>query len=287
MNEEKTLSDLHVVIVGLGLMGGSLALALRGKVARLYGIDSDQETRRFALEGNVVDEVNSKADTILPKADLVILATPICAIIEAIEDLPNLHPGSPMVMDIGSTKGEIVDALGKLPARFDPIGGHPMCGKERLSLANADASIFRGAAFAFTPLQRTSPKARMIAGELALEIGSRPLWLDPKTHDQWAAATSHLPYLVASALSLATPAETAPLVGSGFRSTTRVAAQKPIVFLDIIKTNQANLINGISLFRKELEAIEACLENSDFDKLEVILSHGSAHQRELSATPRR
>jgi prephenate dehydrogenase len=283
MNEGKLL-DLHVAIVGLGLMGGSLALALRGRVARLYGIDSDQETRTLALERDVVDEVDSGGETILPKAELIILATPICAILEMIEQLPALHPGSPVVVDIGSTKGEVVEALGKLPERFDPLGGHPMCGKERLSLANADPAIFQGAAFAFTPLQRTSPRARVIAEQLATEVGSRPLWLDPITHDRWTAATSHLPYLIASALSLATPTEAAPLVGPGFRSTTRVAAQKPAMFLDIVKTNRVNLINGISQFRNELDAIQSCLEGGDFDELEVILSHSSAQQRELSGT---
>jgi prephenate dehydrogenase len=286
MNEGKSLSELRVAIVGLGLMGGSLALALRGKVGRLYGVDSNPGTRKLALERNVVDEVASKGDSILPEAELVILATPICAILETIEDLPNLHPGSPIVMDIGSTKGEVVEALEKLPPRFDPIGGHPMCGKERLSLSNADASIFQGAAFAFTPLQRTSPQAFKIAEQLALEVGTQPIWLDPTTHDQWTAATSHLPYLVASALSLATPAEAAPLVSSGFRSTTRVAAQKPTMFLDIVKTNKANLINGLGQFRKELDAIEACLEEGDYDKLEDILSSSSKQQRELSDAPR-
>jgi prephenate dehydrogenase len=185
-------------------------------------------------------------------------------------------------MDIGSTKGEVVEALQKLPRRFDPIGGHPMCGKERLSLRNADASLFQGAAFAFTPLPRTSLQAREIAEQLALEVGSHLLWLDPATHDQWTAATSHLPYLIASALALATPAEAAPLVGSGFRSTTRVAAQEPKMFLDIVRTNQANLINGIGRFRKELDAIEACLESGDFDRLEGILASSSVKQRKLS-----
>jgi prephenate dehydrogenase len=285
MNKDISLSELRAAIIGLGLMGGSLALALRGKVARLYGVDSDQETRTLALERNVVDEVAPKGNSILPKAELIILATPICAILETIEDLPNLHPGSPVVMDIGSTKGEVVEALAKLPPRFDPIGGHPMCGKERLSLGNADASLFQGAAFAFTPLPRTSSQARRIAEQLALHVGSHPLWLDPTTHDQWAAATSHLPYLIASALSLATPAEAAPLVGSGFRSTTRVAAQETTMFLDIVRTNQANLINGIGRFRKELDVIEACLESGDYDMLEGILSSSSEKQRQLSDVP--
>lgn len=285
MNWQKPLSDMHVAIVGLGLMGGSLALALRGKVAGLYGIDPDRETRALAMESNVVDEVSEEGEKIYPKAELIILAAPVCAIIKMIADLPGLHPGSAMVLDIGSTKREVVKAFQALPARFDPIGGHPMCGKERLSLANADPSIFHGAAFAFTPLQRTSQGARSVAGQLALEIGSRPLWLDPNTHDQWVTATSHLPYLVASALSLCTPSEAAPLVGTGFQSTTRVAATEPTIFMDIIKTNKANLVNGIGRFRKELDAIEACLESNDFDKLERMLSQSSLHQRDLTMTP--
>jgi prephenate dehydrogenase len=218
MSQSDSLNFSHVAIVGLGLMGGSLALALRDRCQVLLAIDPDPETLDLARRRHIVDQLSPDPASLLPQADVIILAAPVNAILETIENLPSLHPGSPVVIDLGSSKTQICQALDDLPARFDPIGGHPMCGKETSSLVNAEASLFQGAVFAFTPLKRTSPRARTIAEQLAHTIGSRPLWIDPAIHDQWAAATSHLPYLLASALALATPFEAAPLVGPGFHS---------------------------------------------------------------------
>ena len=236
MVQSDFLNSSRVAIVGLGLMGGSLALALRDRCQTLLGIDPNPETLSLARRRNIVDQLAPGPTLLLPQADVIILAAPVGAIIEIIGDLPSLHHGSPVVIDLGSSKSEICQAFNTLPARFDPLGGHPMCGKETSSLVNAEETLFQGAVFAFTPLSRTSPRARAIAEELSRTIGSRPLWIDPKTHDQWTAATSHLPYLLASALSLATPSEATPLVGPGFRSTSRLAATTPSMMEDVLTT---------------------------------------------------
>jgi prephenate dehydrogenase len=187
-----------------------------------------------------------------------------------------------MVLDLGSTKVEVVKAMQSLPERFDPLGGHPMCGKETSSLANADGNMFQGVRFAFTPLLRTSPDARSVAEQLAFTIGARPFWIDPQTHDRWVAATSHLPYLVANALAHTTPPEAKPLVGPGFRSSSRLAASSPDMMLDVLVTNQSNIMASLERFHRHLKIMEASLARDDWDELRELLTSGVECYRELT-----
>lgn len=281
MSEPDFISNARIAILGLGLMGGSLALALRGRCPALWASDPDRETLSLARQRGIVDRVSPNPAEILPRADVVILAAPLNAILGLIDDLPALHPGSAIVLDLGSTKTQVVEALESLPSRFDPLGGHPMCGKEVAGLANAEASIFRGATFAFTPLKRSSPGARAFASQLARAIGSRPLWLDAATHDRWAAATSHLPYLLAAALALATPGEAAALVGPGFRSTSRVAATPAATMLDVLLTNRENILESLARFRRQLDDLEGRLSAHETVALKQALDRGALQQREL------
>lgn len=262
-------------------MGGSLALALKGRCQDVSAVDPDAETVAYARGMKIVDQISSNLEEIVPQADLVILAAPINAILNLIGELPNLHPGPAMVLDLGSTKRQIVNKLATLPPRFDPLGGHPMCGKETGGLQHAEASIFKAATFAFTPLGRTSERARTTAEQLATAIGSRPSWLDPDTHDRWTAATSHLPYLTAAALTLATPAEASPLVGPGFRSSTRVAATPASIMLDVLSSNRDNILEGLDRFRRQLEALEEKISKNEFESLELALNQCANRRREL------
>jgi prephenate dehydrogenase len=281
MSEPDFISEARIAILGLGLMGGSLALALRGRCRTLLASDPDLETLSLARRRGIVDRISPDPAEILPQADVVILAAPLNAIFRLIDDLPSWLPGRAIVLDLGSTKSRVVEALGSLPPRFDPLGGHPMCGKEVAGLANAEASIFQGATFAFTPLERTSSQTRVFANGLARAIGSRPLWLDPATHDRWAAATSHLPYLLAAALSLATPAEAAALVGPGFRSTSRVAATPAAIMLDVLLTNRENILESLARFRRQMEDLEVRLARDETAALKQALDRGALRQREL------
>jgi prephenate dehydrogenase len=283
MSEPDFLSSSRIAIVGLGLMGGSLALALRDRCRALMGCDLDPQTRSLARKLNLVDQVTANPAVVLLNADVVILATPLNAILRIIAELPNLHPGSAIVLDLGSTKAQVVQALESLPPRFDTLGGHPMCGKEIAGLENADPEIYQGATFAFTALQRTSSKARLFAEQLAQRIGSQTLWIDPDTHDQWSAATSHLPYLVAAALSTATPSQCAPLVGPGFRSTTRLAATPASIMLDVLSTNRANILESLNRFRRELDYLEEKLSGEESHALNMALNKSAEHQRALVA----
>jgi len=282
MNHSPNLASTKVAILGLGLMGGSIALALRGKVATTLAYDPDPGTLEMALQNRVVDRASQEPTLILSQADLVLLCAPVSAILEWIEKLPALHPGRAVVLDIGSTKVQICEALKGLPERFDPLGGHPMCGKTVPGLEYADPAIFHGAKFAFTPLERTTLHARTVAEELAGVVGAVPLWLDPYTHDQWVASTSHLPYLLSCALSLATPPEAAPLVGPGFRSTSRLATSSMAMITDILNTNRKNILAALERFSTELDRIGMYLsdENLPADLIES-LQLAANRQREL------
>jgi prephenate dehydrogenase len=274
------LANCRVAIVGLGLMGGSLALALRGKCRMLLGSDPDPAALELARSCHAVDDCASDPAEILPQADLVILAAPVRAILRLVRDLPRLHPGRAMVIDLGSTKRSVLQAMQALPERFDPLGGHPMCGRERGTLAAADAKLFEGKTFAFAALARTSPQARDFALELAQAVGARPLWLDAETHDRWTAASSHLPYLVANALASSTPADVAPMIGTGFQSTTRLAVSPVEMMLDVVLTNRENVQAALRRFQDQLAQIQVSLEQNDEAMLRALLQAG-AQQREL------
>ncbi len=284
-DQPASLSSAHVAIVGLGLIGGSLALALRGRCAALYGIDPNPAVLDLAEGRALCERLSPSAADLLPAADVIILAAPVRTILKIVRDLPGLHPGRALVLDVGSTKAAIFQALACLPERFDPLGGHPMGGKEKGGLLSADAAIFGGVTFAFTPLPRTSERARALALELAAAVGAHPLWLDPATHDAWAAYTSHLAYLVSAGLALATPIEAAALAGPGFRSATRLAASDPEMMLDILETNRSNVRTALARFRKQIDRLDAALAAEDLSGLQRILENAMAAREKMLAAP--
>ena len=281
MTQPDFLSNSRVAILGLGLMGGSLALKLRGRCAQLLGCDTDPTTLALARQQNLVDQLSDKPGDILPLSDLVILATPVRAILSLLDDLPDLHPGSAAVLDLGSTKVQIIERMQALPSRFDPLGGHPMCGKERGGLENADPNLYQSAPFALTPLPRTSLRLRRLAEQLVRLVGARPLWLEAERHDRWVAATSHVPYLVANALAAITPVETRPLVGPGLRSSTRLAPSGWSMMRDILETNRPNILAGLQRFRQQIEDLENRLETGDLAAVEQLTAQGARNYEAL------
>ncbi len=281
--EADFLRGFRIAIVGLGLMGGSLALALRGKVAALLAVEPDASTRALAREQGVVDDISATPEAILPAADVVVLAAPVGVILQALEALPRWHSGHAVVMDIGSTKQAIVAAMDALPPRFDPIGGHPMAGKAVSGLRHAEADLCRGAPFALTPLPRTSPRARRVAEALVAAVGAFPLWMDAATHDRYAAAVSHAPYVISLALALATPEAEAVLAGPGFRSMTRLAASSPRMMADILHTNRPAVLASLRRFRETLAILEDALAADDPAALHALLSQGPPKRERLLA----
>jgi prephenate dehydrogenase len=265
------LAESKIAIIGLGLMGGSLALGLRGKCASLYGIDPHLPTLELALSQHIVDYANSDPAKLLPEADLVILSAPVPAILTLLEKLPAYTPNPCIVMDLGSTKRLVVQGMSKLPERFDPIGGHPICGKEKLSLANAERTLYYAAPFLLTPLERTSSRALSAANQIIEALGAKGKVLDAIDHDRILASTSHLPFLISSALARTTPQDVAPFVGPGFKSTSRLAGTSSSMMLGVLQSNRENVLNALHGMQAELAQIESALSAGDFDKLESLL----------------
>lgn len=277
-----TLRDAKVAILGLGLMGGSLALALKGQCAALLGIDPDPAALSLALRQNIVDQADSDPASLLPQADLVILAAPVPVILTLLQKLPEYTSNSCIVLDLGSTKRAIVEQMENLPKHFDPLGGHPICGKEKLTLANAERTLYYGAPFILTPLTRTTPRALSAAQQIIVTVGAKAITLDAAEHDRILAATSHLPFLLSSALALATPEECAPLVGPGFRSTSRLAGTPSSMMMGVMQTNRENILAAIHRLRAQLDTLEIQLSASEFDNLETTLDQSRAVYHELT-----
>jgi prephenate dehydrogenase len=266
------LKNANIALIGLGLMGGSLALSLKPRCRRLSAYDPDQATLELARRQEIVHVAESDPAKILADADLVILACPVPSILYWIGRLPEYIQGACIVLDIGSSKRTIVHALESLPANFDPLGGHPICGRERLSLENAERFLYRDAPFVLTPLSRTGERARSAALQIVDALGANPIWLDAESHDRILASTSHLPYLLSSALALATPEEAAPLLGPGFRSSARLAGTPSSMMLGVLRSNTDNVLASIAQFRHVLDHIESALKTNDSDALQSILN---------------
>ena len=270
-----SLAETHITIAGLGLMGGSLALALRQKCAGVTAVDSDQTTLAFARRNKLVDFATGDFTEGVARADLLVLATPVRTILAQIAQLAELSisQSSLAILDLGSTKHQICAAMAALPDHFDPIGGHPMCGKETPGIDNATSHMYATATFVLSPLECTTPATLGLAEELVKAIGARSLLLAPAEHDELVAITSHLPYLVSSSL-MALAVENAngdenlwSVTASGFRDTTRLAASDTRMMADIIETNRSAILAALRGEQALLARMEALLEEGDTGSL--------------------
>lgn len=279
--EFPTLATARVAIVGLGLIGGSLALALRPHCATLLGVDPDPQARAWAQRRARFDAVAADPAAVLPQANVVLLAAPVSAILRLIPRLPRWVPGPALVLDVGSTKGAIAQALAQLPPPLQAVGGHPMAGKALAGAKHAEATLFQGAPFALVDLPNTGPLAQRLALDIVAALGAHPVWIEASAHDEAVAAVSHLPYLLALALTLATPEEAAALLGPGFRSASRLAGSPPNLMADIVGHNLPALRHALARFRQSLAKVEAALENPSARA--ALFAHGQqAHTRLLA-----
>ena len=276
-----TLRDANIALIGLGLMGGSLALSLKGRCRRLSAYDPHLPTLELARRQEIVHYADDDPAKILADADLVILACPVPAIVDWLGRLPDYIQHPCIVLDIGSSKRMIVSALKTLPANFDPIGGHPICGRERLSLENAERFLYRDAPFVLTSLERTSERAKSAALQIVEVLGANPIWLDADSHDRILASTSHLPYLLSSALALSTSEDCAPLIGPGFRSSARLGGTPSSMMLGVLLSNRDNLLDAIGQLQDRMVTIKSALMSNDADQLKSVLDTARDHYQQL------
>ncbi len=281
-----------ISIVGLGLMGGSLALALRANpalaafnVGRIVGVSRSQATLDAALAAGAIDAGTTDLAAGVAEADLIVLGAPVRTILRLLPEVGrHARPGA-LVMDMGSSKAQICAAMAALPAGLQPVGAHPMCGKEVAGFAAAEAGLYRGRPFVLCPLARTVPDALETARSLALAVGGRPLVVDPQAHDRAVAAISHLPYAVAASLVAAVDAAGDPLAwalaASGFRDTTRVAASDVEMMLDTLLTNRPAVLDWVDAFTDQLAALRGALAAGDEAGLRTQLAAAQARRAGL------
>jgi prephenate dehydrogenase len=267
----KRLGDTTVAIVGLGLMGGSLAGALRGRCGTVVGVARRVETVQAALERGLVDRGTGDLEAGVRRADVVVLATPVRVILRLLAEIGPLLADGCVLMDVGSTKAHIVAEMARLPGHVQPLGGHPMCGKEVSGIEAADDSLYRGHTFVLTPLPRTSEAALALGRALAEAVGARPLVLEAQRHDRLVATISHLPYLLAcglvgtaESLAAADPAVW-EVAASGFRDTSRLAASDVTMMLDILLTNREAVLEALGICEARLQDLAHLLEATDSD----------------------
>jgi prephenate dehydrogenase len=250
-------------IIGLGLIGGSIAHRLARQGLPVLGADQDPRTREQARASGIFEDVLDPP-ALAAAAEGVILATPVGAIEELLRTLP-WRPGQ-VVLDTGSTKRRVVAAMGKLPDGVGAVGGHPMAGRETSGFEAADPDLFVGRPFLLVPTSRTTPEAAARAEELARLLGARPLWMEAETHDRQVAWISHLPYVTAMALVAAVEAAGDPalweIAASGFRDATRVAASDPRMMGDVIRSNADEVVAALETLLRILEAWRAALKAS-------------------------
>lgn len=276
-----SLNDANIAIIGLGLMGGSMALSLKEQCQHLSALDIHLPTLELAQNLEIVHTASSDPVEILADANLVILACPVPSIVDWLNRLPDYIKHPCIILDVGSSKQAIVAALETLPENFDPLGGHAICGRENLSLIYAERSMFLNAPFVLTPLSRTNDNARSAALQIIEILGANPIWLDAETHDRLLASTSHLPYLLSSALIIATPEEAAPFIGPGFRSSTRLAGTPSSMMLGVLQSNRNNILFTINHLQAQLSDIKTALLEDDSSQLLSILDSALDHYQSL------
>ena len=285
-------------IIGTGLIGGSLGLALKqgGFAGRIVGCDRSEVLAR-ARERGAIDFAESSAEVSIRGSDVVVLATPVTSIIDHIARLAPLLPPGALLTDTGSTKAEIVRQAQRVfadaaPQRF--LGGHPMAGKERGGIGRAEPNLFSGATWVLTPpggtLSLASPE--FVRGrhgewiELLESVGARIVVLDPERHDRLCAYTSHLPQMVSTALASTVVDATendaaAPtLAGGGIRGMVRLAKDDYPMWRDVALTNTQHLHDALLQMEQKLAHIRENLKTrqlqEEFDR---------AHELDLDTPP--
>jgi prephenate dehydrogenase len=248
-------------VVGLGLIGGSLAMGLRAAGLRVIGVDVDAGVVETAVRRGAVDEGGTQLDAVAT-ADLVVVATPLEQIAPvAIAAARRMRPGA-LLTDVGSVKTPIVAAVNSaLPPGVRFVGGHPMAGSEGAGIAAADATLLAGRVFVLTPTGRTAPETVAALRAVAIRIGMRPIVLDPVQHDELAAQVSHLPYLVSVALLRAVADDARIVAGPSMAEMTRVAHSPAALWTEICRQNREAILRALSRYEGELARLRRGIES--------------------------
>jgi prephenate dehydrogenase len=271
-------------LIGCGLMGGSFALALKraGLVKRVVGYSKSPSTTERARLMGVIDVEAPSALLAVSGADIVLLAVPVSATEATFKAIRHLITPNTLVMDVGSTKRDVVDAARRVLR--DHVGcfvpAHPITGKEVSGVEHADADLYRGKQVILTPIERTFTVQLQKAVDVWTALGCDVIKMSPQSHDAAYAAVSHLPHLIAFALINGIAGqprgkEYLSLAGPGFRDFSRIAASDPKMWRDVMIANREELLDQSRIFQQTLQSLEKLIASGDGDTLEKLIEQAS------------
>jgi prephenate dehydrogenase len=274
-----------VAIVGVGLIGGSIGLALRrrGLVRRVVGIGRNETRLRKAAELGAITEATESIAAGVSGANLVVICTPVERIVgDALSAAEATRPDT-LITDVGSTKLQIVTTLeDRMRASNERgvffVGSHPMAGSERSGVEYSQADLFEDRVTIVTPTGTTLPEHGRAITDFWESLGSQVLVRSPEDHDRAVAEVSHLPHLVASALAAAIAPDDRMLAGGGWRDTTRVASGDVELWRQILSDNQRYVLKSLDNFEKVLATFRRALENADQNALVELLTTGKQNR---------
>lgn len=258
-----------VSIIGVGLIGASLSLAIRKKgLAKLvYGYGRHEENLKRAVQQGIIDSYSMTLKDVCKEADLVVLSTPVGVFLDIVKAIRAFLKKGSILIDVGSVKGRLVyDLEAMMPEGVHYLGTHPIAGSDKSGIDDAKADLFDGALCIITPTERSSAVGMETVAGMWKEIGARIEIMDPYRHDEIYGAVSHLPHIVAYTLVNTIGDIDSGYIdyaGQGFRDATRIAMSSPELWKDIVIFNKDNLIKFLSLFKKNLERIEALLKDPE------------------------
>lgn len=258
---EADLLVAQVTVIGTGLIGTSLGLALRASSLRnltVVGTDADSAARSGAQRKDAFDRVEGRLGNAIAEADIIVLATPVLAMRDLLEGMADYLPEGCVVTDVGSTKTQVLQWADEfLPDSVDFVGGHPMAGRETPGPDNADGTMFAGKPYCVIPSPRASERAVGEISTLAEAVGGVPYFISVDEHDSFVAAVSHLPFVLSTALVGCTSksanwSDIGQLASSGYRDITRLASGDPVMHRDICISNAEPIVAWIDAFIREL-----------------------------------
>lgn len=275
------LDESGIAIVGVGLIGGSIAAALkaRGYAGPVLGFGRSGERLRKARDAGLLDEFATSPAPLVERASLVVVCTPVDRIVADVREFAAAAKPGTLITDAGSVKGSICAALADDGIKY--IGSHPMAGSEKNGFEHADAGLFEGRLCLFTP-RETDDHNDVARIERFWEfLKMRVLRLAPEDHDRAVAYSSHLPHVAASALSILLPADFRGMTAGGFRDTTRIAAGHPDLWDDILRQNSEEVIEALDRYAAVLAEFRDCLESGDSEGLQKLLEKAKTNRDAL------